>query len=80
MNAEVKWPVAEVGGSIVYGTKLEAIAARLNSGDKIKVNGQVEIVDYVWFYEAPIIHTTSGLVIHLDCGDLFEPVIPIDLG
>ena len=45
---------------VYYGTQLEHDAARLKEGDKVIFNGIVDIVDYVWFYEGPIVKLKSG--------------------
>lgn len=67
-------PVCDVGGKTYYGTEMEAIAARLESGDKIIFNGIEETVDYVWFYEGPIIKVESGVSIFPALGQVFDVV------
>lgn len=67
-------PVCNVGGKTYYGTQLEAVAARLENGDKIVFKGTEETVDCVWFYEGPIINVESGGSIFPALGDVFEVV------
>jgi hypothetical protein len=57
---DAKVPVCKVGGCIVYGTKREAAAAKLQPGDRVLVNGIKEVVDYVWFYDQIIVKFKSG--------------------
>ena len=69
--------VCEVGGKPYYGTELEAIAARLEHGDKVVFNGMAETVDYTWFFDGPIIKLESGKSIFPALGQSFE-VVPTE--
>jgi len=67
-------PVCRVSGSIYYGTQLEADACELRDGDKIIVDGVERIVDYVWFYEHPIVSLKGGGTVIPAFGQTFSRV------
>jgi hypothetical protein len=68
-------PVCRIGGrSIYYGTQLEADACELREGDKIIVDGIERIVDYVWFYEHPIVALKGGGSVIPAFGQTFSKV------
>ena len=67
-------PVCTVDGGTYHGTELEAVAARLEKGDKVIFEGHEETVDYVWFYAGPIIKLESGGSVFPALGQKFELV------
>jgi len=65
-------PVCNIRGSVYYGSELEAKAVRLTHGQRILVNGKEETVDFVWFYEHPIIDLVGGGSVIPAFGQTFE--------
>lgn len=58
--SEEQFDVCYIGGRLVRGSKREAIAARLEHGDRILLDGKVEVVNFTWAYETVMVNLMSG--------------------
>lgn len=65
--------VCKVGRQSYYGSEREAVAARLEPGDRVVFRDIADMVKLVWFYDGIVVDLQSGRRILPDC-DEFEVV------
>lgn len=65
-------PVCTIDGATFYGSPMERDAALLNEGDEIYIDGTLEVVDYIWFYDGVIVKLKSGKSLFPSLGQSFE--------